>query len=794
VKLSVDWLTRDWVDPRCDADELARRLTMAGFEVEAKIRVAGEFTDVVVGEVLATERHPDADKLTVNRVAVGAHGELQIVCGARNVRPGLKAPLAVVGAALPGGLTIKRAKLRGIESQGMLCSARELGMGEGHEGLLELPADLATGASLRDALGLDDTVLEINFTPNRGDALSVLGIAREVAVLGGALLRGPEFTPVAASADAEFPVDLQAPEACPKFAGRVLRGLNPAAQTPFWMQERLRRAGLRSLGPMVDVTNYVMLELGQPMHAYDLRQLQQRIEVRYARAGEQLRLLDGRTVELGADVLVIADAAGPVGMAGIMGGDKSGIAADTTDVFLEVAWFAPDAVAGRARRHGLLTDASQRFERGVDPAGQERAIERATALLLQICGGQAGRTVVVQRTEHLPVRADVELRRNYLDRLVGISIPSARVGEILAALGMRVATTDAGWRVTPPSWRFDVTQPADLVEEVARVYGYNDIPQIDAAMPQRPGSVPEGRIEAARAAAVLVDRGWHEAITYTFVEPTLQQRLFPDVPALRLANPISAELAEMRVSLWPGLVKAVQDNVRRQQPRVQFFEYGSKFIAEANDRTKEISCISGIAWGLARPEQWGEAKRPLDFYDVKADVEALLAASGAAAEFRFVPERLPCLHPGRTARVYRGDRACGWLGELHPEIARALELAPAPYMFELEAEAALAADLPEAEELSRFPSVRRDLAVVVRESVTFSELRRSVTVAASSLLREFNVFDVYRGPGIETGTKSVAFGLILQDKSRTLTDVDADTVMQAVAERLRADLEAQIRE
>jgi phenylalanyl-tRNA synthetase beta chain len=794
MKLSVDWLTRDWVDPRCDADELARRLTMAGFEVEGKSRVAGEFTDVVVGEVLATERHPDADKLTVNRVAAGAHGELQIVCGAKNVRPGLKAPLAVVGAQLPGGLAIKRAKLRGVESQGMLCSARELGMGEGHEGLLELPAELTTGASLREALGLADTVLEINFTPNRGDALSVLGIAREVAVLGGAPLRGPTFAPVAASVADTFPVDLQAPAACPKFAGRVLRGLDPSAVTPFWMQERLRRAGLRSLGPMVDVTNYVMLELGQPMHAYDLRQLRERIEVRCARPGEQLHLLDGRVVELAADVLVIADAAGPVGMAGVMGGEKSGIAADTTDVFLEVAWFAPDAIAGRARRYGLLTDASQRFERGVDPAGQERAIERATALLLQICGGQAGPTIVTQHAEQLPMRAGVDLRREYLDRLIGISIPAARVTEILSSLGMRVEATETGWRVTPPSWRFDVSQAADLVEEVARVYGYNEIPQIDATMPQRPGTVSEGRVEAARAAAVLVDRGWHEAITYTFVEPALQRRLFPDEPSLPLANPISADLAEMRVSLWPGLVKAVQDNARRQQDRVQLFEYGSKFLPQSAGNTEEVSCVSGIAWGLAWPEQWGEGKRKIDFYDVKADVESLLAASGAADEFRFVASRLACLHPGRTARIFRGDTPCGWLGELHPELARALELSPAPYVFELETAVALAARLPAAEEPSRFPAVRRDLAVVVKESVTFSELRRSVTVAASSLLREFKVFDVYRGPGIETGTKSVAFGLILQDKSRTLTDVDADTVMQAVAARLRADLEAQIRE
>jgi phenylalanyl-tRNA synthetase beta chain len=793
MKLSIDWLTRDWVDPRCDADELAKRLTMAGFEVEGRELVAGAFTDVVVGEVLETSRHPDADKLTVNRVAAGAHGELQIVCGAKNVRPGLKAPLAVVGAQLPGGLVIKKAKLRGVESQGMLCSARELGMGEGHEGLLELPANLTTGAGLREALGLDDVVLEINFTPNRGDALSVLGIAREVAVLGGAPLRGPALAPVAPTTNDTFPVTLAAPEACPKFAGRVLRGLDPKAPTPFWMQERLRRAGQRSLGPIIDVTNYVMLELGQPMHAYDLRQLRERIEVRTARAGEQLHLLDGRTIDLQADVLVIADAAGPVGLAGIMGGEKSGIAPDTTDVFLEVAWFAPDAIAGRARRFGLLTDASQRFERGVDPAGQERAIERATALLLEICGGRAGPTVV-SASGGVPGRAPVTLGRNYLDRLIGISIPDARVQEILVALGMQVERTADGWRVVPPSWRFDVTQAADLVEEVARVYGYNEIPQIDAPMPQRPATVPEGRVTALRAIELLVDRGWNEAITYSFVEPGLQRRLFPDTPGLALANPISADLGEMRVSLWPGLVKALGDNVRRQQDRLRLFEYGAKYIPQGTGKTDEIQCISGIAWGLAGAEQWGEPKRAVDFYDVKSDVEALLAATGDAGTFRFVPERLGCLHPGRTARIYRGETACGWLGELHPELARALDLSPAPYLFELEAGPALAGALPTGQEPPRFPAIRRDLAVVVKESVTFSELRRSVTVAASSLLRELTVFDVYRGAGIESGRKSVALGLILQDKSRTLTDADADSVMQAVAARLRADVEAQIRD
>jgi phenylalanyl-tRNA synthetase beta chain len=792
MKVGLEWL-REWVEFGADVPALAAQLTMAGFEVEGASLAAEAFSGVVVGEVLATERHPQADKLTVCRVASGGPAPLTIVCGANNVRPGLKAPLAGVGARLPGGVAIGRATLRGVASEGMLCSARELGLGDGPDGLLELPDELATGADLRAALGLDDTVLEINFTPNRGDALSVLGLARELGVLNGAPLAGPAFGALAARSAERLPVSLLAPSACARFAGRVIRGVDPSATTPLWMRERLRRAGLRSLGPLVDVTNYVMLELGQPMHAYDLRQLDGRIDVRLARPGEQLELLDGSRVALEPDMLVIADASAPVGLAGIMGGRKSGIAPDTTDVFLESAWFAPEAIAGRGRRLGVLTDASQRFERGVDPAGQGRALERASALLCAIAGGTPGPAEITTEAAYLPVRAPISLRRAFLARLIGIEVPDARVAAILTALGLQVEAVPGGWSATAPSWRFDLTQEADLVEEVARVYGYNEIPEIDAPMPQRPGAEPEGRVSGARLALSLVERGYSEAINYTFVDPVLQRRLFPEQAALALANPISAELAEMRVSLWPGLLRALGDNARRQQVRVRLFEHGVKFIVQGTD-LQEIDCLAGVAWGSALPEQWGVPRAAGDFYDAKADVEALLAASGAAGEFRFVAQPSTCLHPGRSARIYRGSRACGWLGELHPEIARALALSPAPYLFELELNITSEAPLPHAEELSRFPAVRRDLAVVVDEATTFSQLRESVTVEASSLLRELKVFDVYRGQGIETGRKSVALGLILQDKSKTLTDADVDAVVTAVRERLQQDLNAILRD
>ena len=792
MKVSLAWL-RDWVDLNPDVGALAEQLTMAGFEVEARLPAAPPFTGVVVGEVLETKRHPDAERLSVCTVTAGGATRYTIVCGASNVRAGLKTPLAQVGASLPGGVQIKRATLRGVDSEGMLCSARELGLGDEAEGILELAASLATGEDFRAALGLNDTIFEVNLTPNRGDALSVLGLARELSVLGATTLRFPAIAAVPAKCAERVAVRLDAPASCAKFAARVIRGLDPTARTPLWMRERLRRAGFRSLGPLIDVTNYVMLELGQPMHAYDRRRLAGTVHVRLARAKEPLTLLDGSTLALDPDMLVIADDGGPIGLAGVMGGERSAIAPDTTEVFLEVAWFAPSAVAGRGRRLGVITDAAQRFERGVDPEGQERALERATALLLEIAGGEAGPAEVTLAREHLPKRPPIVLRPSYLKRLIGIEVPGAQVASILTSLGMPTRATAAGWSVEPPSWRFDVTQEADLVEEVARIYGYNAIPEIDADIPQRPGAVPEGRIEAKRLATCLVDRGYFEAINYTFVDPVLQRKLFPEAPALALANPISAELAAMRVSLWPGLLATLGANARRQQGRVRLFEIGAKFVLQ-HDVLKEINCLAGVTWGDALPEQWGLKRRAGDFYDAKADLEAVLGASGPRPEFRFVAAESSCLHPGRSARIYRDSQPAGWIGELHPELSRALNLQPPPYLFEIELDITSPAAVPAAAEQSRFPAVRRDLAVVVHESVTFSQLRESVTVAASSLMRELKVFDVYRGQGIDSGRKSVALGLILQDKSKTLTDADVDSVMTAVRERLHRDLKATIRD
>jgi len=791
MRVSLAWL-KEWVDTGWDAATTAARLTMAGFEVESSEPATPDFKGVVVGEVLAVERHPGADKLTVCQVA-GGNGRLQIVCGAPNVRAGMKTPLALEGASLPGGLVIRSAKLRGVESAGMLCSARELGLSEEHEGILELPGELVTGALLREALQLDDSVLTLKVMPNRGDALSMIGVAREVAAIARRKMTPPVIEPVPAANRAKFAVRLEAPVGCPRFAGRVIQGVDPAARTPLWMRERLRRAGLRPIGAVVDVTNYVMLELGQPMHAYDLRRLSAPIEVRGARPGEHLTLLDGRDIVIEPDTLVIADAAGAVGLAGIMGGEKSGIAADTTDVFLEVAYFAPDAVAGRARRYGMLTDASQRFERGVDPRGQERALERATQLLADIAGGKPGPAVLTQVETQQPKRPSVTLRAERVASLLGVQIPRTEIDDILRRLGMQVAGAGDVLGVIPPSHRFDIAIEQDLIEEIGRIHGYDEIPCSDAKVPQRPQPVTEQAVTRERLRLLLADRGYQEAITYSFVDARLQRMLFPKRPALALANPISAEMGEMRLSLWPGLIEALRFNLRRQHERVRLFEVGTRFEIEAG-RLVESQAIAGLVTGPALPEQWGADQRAADFFDLKADVEALFALTGRSAAISYVARAHDTLHPGRSAAVMDGRTLVGWLGRLQPEFARKLEIRDPPWIFELAIDPSFRSEVPVFTDISRYPAIRRDLAVVVDESVSLDELRKSVNLAAKGLLRDLRVFDVYRGKGVEPGRKSIALGLILQETSRTLTDGEADAVIAAVIERVKGDLKAGIRE
>jgi phenylalanyl-tRNA synthetase beta chain len=792
VKVTYSWLNE--YTPITEAPaELAQRLTLAGLEVESLTPVAPPFSGVVVGEVLECRRHPDADKLSLCQVTTDGADRLSIVCGAPNVRAGLKVAVARVGAELPGSLTIKPTKIRGVESQGMLCSAHELGLGEEHDGIMELAAPLPLNVDVRKALDLDDTVLEVNATPNRGDCMSVFGIARDYAAAQEHRFLEATVQPVPAAHQAVFPVRIESSNGCPIFCSRVIRGVRPGATSPAWLRERLRRVGIAGISPIVDVTNYVMMDLGQPLHAYDLSRLSQAITVRQARPGERITLLNDQEYLLDPDFLVIADASGPVGLAGIMGGKGTSIRDGTTDVLLESAHFTPAAVAGRARRLGLLTDGSQRFERGVDPALPPAALERATALLLDIAGGEPG-PVQVTRSE-APTQAEewVRLRRSRLARLLGASVPDAEVGGILGAISERVEPTAEGWRVLRPSHRFDVRIEEDLVEEVARLRGFDSIAEAHAIAPQIAGFATETRVSNARVLTAVADRGYREAITYTFVDPAIQRLLFPETRAFALSNPISAELGEMRVSLWSSLVPACRDNMRRQQSRVRLFEIGKKFDV-SQGALREIEMLAGVATGARWPEQWASPREALDFYDVKGDVESVLALAGDVAGIRFEADALSCLRPGRAARIWRNDVAIGWIGELHPRAAKALGLNHTLFLFELEIESSFSSKASQFKGISKFPSVRRDLAVVIDENVPLAVLRENVTVSASGLLSDLRVFDVYRGPGIDFGRKSIALGLILQDSSRTLTDVDADAVVTAVVTRLRDVLSATIRD
>jgi len=790
MKLSERWL-REWVDPPVDTADLVMQLTMAGLEVDGTTPAAPGFSSVVVGKVESVEPHPNADKLSVCSVDVGAKEKLGIVCGAPNVRAGMKAPVALVGGMLPGGMKIKRAKLRGVESTGMLCSERELGLGESHEGLWDLPADAPAGADLREWLALDDQVIEVDLTPNRGDCFSVLGVAREVALMNDMPLAGPDISAVPARTADEFPVEVRAPEACPRFVGRVVRGLDPEARTPLWMREKLRRAGLRPIHPVVDVTNIVMLELGQPMHGFDLATLREGVVVRMAEAGERIVLLDGREAELETDMLVIADHGGPRAVAGIMGGEDSGVSASTRDVFFEVAFFAPLAVAGRARRLGLHTDASLRFERGVDPEHQRRAVERATALLLEIAGGEPGPVIERVAPEHLPERLPVSLRRERLDLLLGCAVPGDEVERILGGLGMAVDPGSTGWTATPPPHRFDIQLEVDLVEEIARIHGYNQLPEARGAGAAVLGEAPEGRVPESRIADTLVSRGYQEAVTYSFVDPELQARLFPESESLPLANPISSELSRMRVSLWPGLLQVLEHNLSRRQARIKIFEQGLRFILEANE-LKQLNTVSGLLAGRRWPEQWGAEATRFDFHDAKRDVETLLGLTGV--EFRFEPAAHPALHPGQAARILRNREPVGWLGALHPRLVRALDLEQTPFLWELDEQLSFAAELPEFKEISRFPAIRRDIAVLVDRSIPIQAMLDGIRAAGGTLLKECVIFDVYRGERIDSSLKSVAFGLILQESSRTLTDEEADRVVGEVVARLETEFGARIRD
>ena len=792
MKISEAWL-REWVDPDVSTAELAEQLTMAGLEVDTLESCGTGLDGVVVGRVLTVEPHPDADSLSLCSVDVGAKKPLKIVCGAPNVREGGRYPAVLAGTVLSDGTKIKRRKIRGAVSEGMLCSARELGLGDDAAGIFELDADCAEGAALLDVLSLDDQVIDLDLTPNRADCFCVTGVAREVAAINALDFTDPEAVAIEPALKDTFPISLVAKDACPRFAGRVIRKLNLRANTPTWMQERLRRSGMRPIHPVVDVTNYVMLELGQPMHAYDLDRLSESIVVRYAEPGEALALLGGQEIELTGDNLVIVDGSGPVGLAGIMGGESTAVLEQTSDILLESAFFAPSAVAGRARRFGLHSDASLRFERGVDPEQQVRAIERATELLLDITGGAPGPVQETVSQEHVPARPEVTLRLERLARVLGVEIPAEQVEEILTRLKMDVSSCDAGWRVRPPANRFDINIEEDLIEEVVRLFGYDQVPETPGQAMTQLAAATESKLPIARIRTALVDRGYQEAMTYSFVEPGLSERMTGSADHIELMNPISADQSVMRASLWPGLLQALATNLNRQQSRVRLFESGIRFIQQDSDILEE-EVIAGLAVGGRTPENWEGPGKSADLYDIKADIEALFVLTGAADEFSFTAVEHPALRPGRSARIDRSGQKIGWLGELHPGIVATLEFQQTPVLFEICVASAFTAVPPVYSEISRFPAVRRDIAVVVDEAVPVAKIESAVKKVVGPVLRELTIFDVYTGKGIDTGRKSVALGLILQETSRTLTDAEVDGVIDTVTECLADKFKAKIRE
>ncbi|MFL6591710.1 MAG: phenylalanine--tRNA ligase subunit beta [Luteimonas sp.] len=795
MKFSENWL-RQHVQIDADRDQLAATLTAIGLEVE-DIAVLGEnLDDIVVARILECARHPEADRLQVCQVDAGSGRVLQIVCGAPNARAGLVAPLAMVGSRV-GDTTIRAAKLRGVESNGMLCSARELGLDADASGLLELPSDAQVGAPLAEFLGLPDATIELKLTPNRADCFSVRGIAYDVAAACGSRVLPFDATPMPALADASLAVRLEAGPDAPRYVGRVIEGVDARRDTPIWMAERLRRGGIRPVSLLVDVTQYVMLELGQPMHAYDRDLLHGPIGVRRARDGEALKLLDGREASIDPQFLVITDASGsgadrPIGLAGVMGGFDTRVTDSTRNVFLEAAHFAPDAIIGRGRRLGLHTDAGHRFERGVDPTLPRDAIEHATRLIVEIAGGSPGPVVEARLDEYLSVPAPIVLRRARLARLLGIAVADAEVERILRALGLGVEAIAEGWRVSPPPRRFDLAIEEDLVEEIARIHGYDTIPATlpGGAMRLSPGT--ETRVDDFAVRLHMASRDYLEAIDYAFVDAGLLDAWHAAERAVALANPLSAELGVMRTRLLPGLVASLARNVARQQPRVRLFELGKVFARQEPDAPRETLRIAAAACGSAAREQWGRREREVDFHDVKGDLDSLAALAGVDLEYR--RSQAPWAHPGRSADIVRNGRPLGWIGELHPRLRQALDLGQPVVAFELDLEPLLARVLPRGGTLSRFPSVRRDLAFVVPDEVAWAAIADTVRSAAGEWLRDLRLFDRYVGKGVETGFKSLAMGLILQDESRTLTDRDVDAVVVSITTALQTEHGARIRD
>lgn len=795
MKFSESWL-REWINPEISSEMLADQLTMAGLEVDDVEKVAGDFTGVVIGKVVECKQHPNADKLRVTKVDIGKDELLDIVCGAPNCRQGLMVACATVGAVLPGDFKIKSAKLRGEPSEGMLCSYSELGITDDHNGIIELPDNAPLGKDIREYLNLNDVMIDISVTPNRADCFGIVGVARDISAVNNIPMKEFKIANVPATISDTLSIQIDVPKAAPRYLGRVIKNININATTPLWIKEKLRRGGIRSVDAVVDITNYVLLELGHPMHAFDLDQIEKGIIVRYAHQDEKMTLLNGNEVKLNDNTLVIADHKKVLAIAGIMGGEKSSVTQSTKDIFLEAAFFAPLAITGKAREYGLHTEASHRYERGVDPALQFVAMERATQLLVDICGGEVGPVIEVTNQNELPSQATIKLRRNKIDRIIGYTIETQKITDILVRLGCEVEYQDDNWIIKSPSWRFDLQIEEDLVEEVARIYGYNNIPNANMKIESVMQPKPESIISLRRIKDLLVDRGYQEAVTYSFVDPKVQHILHPNEPAITLPNPISSEMSVMRLSLWSGLLDAVLYNQNRQQSRLRLFETGLRFIPDEKCEfgVRQEFMLSGIITGNLYEDHWQLPKKSVDFYDLKGDLEAIFSLLGCDEQVQFNRSELSALHPGQSAVINLNDEVIGYFGVLHPEIEKKLSLNSKTLVFEINLAKINFKKVPVAQDLSKYPSNKRDIAIIVSNTIPAAEIISVCKQAGGEQLIKVNLFDVYQGDNINEDQKSLAISLILQDKSRTLEEEDITNIVSKCVTALQNRFKALLRE
>lgn len=793
MKFSENWL-REWVNPSLTTAELAEQLTMAGLEVDAVESLAPEFSGVIVGEITAAEPHPEADRLQVCRVNSGSE-ELQIVCGAANARAGIKVPLAVIGAELPDNFKIKKAKLRNVESFGMLCAGTELGLDIEGEGLWELPDEAPVGTDLASWLKLEDCAIEVDLTPNRADCLGIQGIAREVGALNKIDVGSPDIRPVEATISDTFKVNLIHPEGCPRYLGRVIKNIDIAQPTPAWMQEKLRRSGLRSIDAVVDVTNYVLLELGQPTHAFDLDRLDSHIDVRLASAAEKLTLLDGKEVSLENDTLVIADNSKALAIAGVMGGEDSGVNPETKNLFIECAYFSPNTLAGKARRYGLHTDASHRYERGVDPELPSLAIERITQLLIEIVGGDPGPVIAIEASDHLPETPVIELRHQRAELLSGMKFEAAEAEDILTRLGCTVTSSGEGiWQVKAPSWRFDMSLEVDLIEELTRIKGYTQIPEVSLTANLQIKRNPENTRDERPILAALRARGYREAITYSFIDKALCEKCGFDANLVELQNPIASDMSVMRPSLLPGLLSVLRRNQDRQELRLRLYETGLRFSRSSDGAIQQEPVLAGLASGSISEEQWQSKPKKVSFYDVKGDIEAIISSLDAEDVQWQVCDTHSMMHPGRTAKLLVDGKVVGYLGEIHPGLLTQLDITGPIVLFEVELSALKSNQVPAFKALERYPSVRRDIAIVLSQDVSAAEINKIIAKQGGDLLRTSRIFDIYTGQGIDSNKKSVALSLTFRDSSRTLEEQDVNHLVSLIVAQLEAELGAKLRQ